>query len=93
MEQQNIQVRMNDQSLRTEYANHVMIVHSKEEFLFDFFSVFPPQGVHLDRIALSPAHAKRLWAALSEQIKIYEKENGQIQEMPQLSKKIGFQVE
>jgi hypothetical protein len=89
MEQQ-IQIKADDQTLKGSYANLAMINHTKEEFAIDFVNVLPPQGVLLSRIFMSPGHAKRLLAALDQNIKAYEKQFGKVTEAEIPEKTIGF---
>lgn len=95
-EQQQIQVKITDEILKGVYANLVVVGHSKEEFAMDFVSVSPAQGQGIvgAKVFLSPGHAKRLLAALSENIGKYEKQFGMIQEAKDASvnSEIGFQA-
>ena len=67
-----------------EYANFALITHSRSEFIADFARVLPglPKAVINSRVILAPEHAKRLLAALNDNITRYEKEFGKI-ELPQ----------
>ncbi|WP_026998404.1 DUF3467 domain-containing protein [Eisenibacter elegans] len=67
-----------------EYANLVMILHSNAEFVLDFIRMMPglPQPRVKSRVILTPEHAKRLVAALNDNIRQYEETYGAIQ-MPQ----------
>jgi hypothetical protein len=64
------------------YANLVMIAHSPEEFILDFIRVMPglPKARVKSRIVITPAHAKRLLAALQDNIGKYEGTYGPIGE-------------
>lgn len=66
---------------RGNYSNLVVIGHSVSEFCLDFASVLPgQQGAQVQsRIILAPEHAKRLLAALQDNIQKYEKQFGGIQ--------------
>ena len=62
------------------YSNLAIITHSPTEFILDFASMLPGLAkpeVH-DRIIMNPEHAKRLLAALNENIVKYENEYGKI---------------
>jgi len=85
-----VNVRAVDEDLKAKYVNHIAMVVTKEEFILDCLSVFGPQGVLVNRIALSPGHAKRLNNLLSEQIKQYEDNYGSISEAEESPRKIGF---
>lgn len=73
---QQIQIKAADEVLRGTYANALQISHTKDEFVFDFLSLFPPQGHLVSRVVTSPAHAKQIVAALTENIKKYETQHG-----------------
>ncbi len=66
------------------YSNLVMIAHSPEEFILDFIRVMPgvPKARVKSRIVVTPGHAKRLLAALAENIQRYEVQHGEIGEIP-----------
>ena len=66
------------------YSNLVMIAHSPEEFILDFIRVMPgvPKARVKSRIVVTPGHAKRLLAALAENIQRYEAQHGEIGETP-----------
>src|SRR5690625_7888740 len=63
------------------YSNLVMISHSPEEFILDFIRVMPgvPKARVKSRIIVTPQHAKRLLAALAENIDRYEGTHGEIE--------------
>ena len=63
-----------------EYANFAIITHSSSDFIVDFARVLPgvPKAQVKSRVILAPEHAKRLLAALQENIMRYEREFGQI---------------
>lgn len=63
------------------YSNLAMIAHSPEEFILDFIRVVPglPKGRVKSRIIVTPAHAKRLLAALEDNIGKYEASYGPIE--------------
>jgi len=67
--------------------------HTGEEFILDFMNVMPPQGSLVARVIVSPPHAKRLCAALQENIKRYEEKFGTISLAVVPDQKIGFKTE
>lgn len=89
---QQIQVKIDDKVLKGVYANLAQIAHTKEEFVLDFMSMMPPQGIVAARVYLNPAHAKRLALALSENIKKYEEQYGKLDEGTQQAPEIGFKT-
>jgi uncharacterized protein (DUF1778 family) len=66
------------------YANLAVITHSNAEFVVDFIRVMPgvPKAKVKSRIILTPEHAKRLLAALEDNIEKYESANGRIKVQP-----------
>ena len=66
------------------YSNLVMIAHSPEEFILDFIRVMPgvPKARVKSRIVVTPGHAKRLLAALADNIRGYEAQHGDIGDVP-----------
>ena len=64
------------------YANLVTVAHSNTEFVVDFIRYMP--GVSKARvkarIILTPEHAKRFLAVLTENIRKYEEQFGAIKE-------------
>ncbi len=65
---------------RGSYSNLAIISHSKNEFTLDFAAVLPGmQGPEVvSRIVMSPEHAKRLLAALQDNLGKYESQFGSI---------------
>lgn len=62
------------------YSNLAVIAHSSSEFVIDFIRVMPnmPKSKVKSRIIMNPEHAKRLFAALSQNIEKYEQQFGEI---------------
>ena len=67
------------------YSNLAIISHSHSEFVVDFIRLVPnvPKAKVKSRIVLTPQHAKRLMAALVDNIKKYEAQYGVIEEPEQ----------
>ncbi len=75
-----IELQLDDDIALGEYVNMARIYHNQTEFVMDAIFL-PPQSTKarvLSRIILSPAHAKFLHAALSQNIKLYEQKFGAI---------------
>jgi len=89
-----IQIEIDDLTAQGVYSNLAMISHSDSEFILDFIYVQPqaPRAKVRARVLTSPAHAKRLLAALKENIAKYEARFGEIKAGVQTEeeKKIGF---
>jgi hypothetical protein len=82
--QQQVQIKADEKELVGQYANLAMIHHNGEEFTLNFIYIFPsvPQGKLVSSVIVSPAHAKRLMRALSENISRFEAQFGPIPEGP-----------
>jgi len=77
-QQQELQISMPQEIQRGVYANQMMIAHTQEEFVLDFILATPPAGVVNARVLVSPGHAKRIAAALLENVAKYEAQFGEI---------------
>jgi hypothetical protein len=89
---QQIQVKITDEVLKGIYANLAQVAHTKEEFVVDFLSMMPPQGIVAARVYMSPSHTKRLAAALLDNVKKYEEQFGKIEEGTATAPEIGFKT-
>jgi hypothetical protein len=72
------------------YSNNMVVSHTREEFILDFLMVSPPAGTVTARVVLSPGHARRVLAALAENIRKYEAAFGAIPASDVPQGKIGF---
>ena len=79
-EQQSLQLELPQDVAQGEYANFAVITHSSSDFIIDFARVLPgvSKGQVKSRVILAPEHAKRLLAALQENITRYENNYGPI---------------
>lgn len=75
-----IQIELPEDVAQGTYSNLSIISHSSSEFVIDFIRVVPglPKAKVQSRIILAPDQAKRLLHALNENIKRYEKQNGNV---------------
>ncbi|MBS7566448.1 DUF3467 domain-containing protein [Mucilaginibacter sp. Bleaf8] len=67
------------------YSNLAVITHSNSEFVLDFIRVMPgiPKAKVKSRIIITPEHAKRLLAALADNVEKFEQDNGRINVQPE----------
>ena len=74
-----LQLELSPDVAQGEYSNLAMIIHS--EFILDFAAMLPglQKAKVKSRVILAPEHAKRLLAALQENIMRYEQEYGRIE--------------
>ena len=75
-----LQLELPQDVAQGQYANFAIITHSSSDFILDFARVLPglPKAQVKSRVILAPEHAKRLLAALQENIMRYEQEFGAI---------------
>ncbi len=76
-----LQIQIKPEQAGGTYANFALITHSKTEFIIDFAQMFPgmPACQVCSRIIQAPEHAKRLLAALQENVYKYEQQFGTIE--------------
>ncbi len=79
-QQQGLQIELTPDVAQGRYANFAIITHSSSDFVLDFARVLPglPKAQVKSRVILAPEHAKRLLAALQENVMRYEREFGAI---------------
>lgn len=73
-----VKLKINDTELKGVYSNHIGIMHTKDEFVIDFISMLPPEAIVNTRVITNPAALKRMYNAISMNIKKYEDRFGEI---------------
>jgi hypothetical protein len=78
-----ISIELNEEVAQGTYSNLAVITHSASEFVIDFVRIMPgiPKAQVKSRIIVTPEHAKRLVAALEDNIAKYEAVHGTIKEI------------
>lgn len=78
-----ISIELSDEVSQGTYSNLAIITHSTSEFILDFVRIMPgtPKAKVQSRIILTPEHAKRLMAALKDNISKYESVHGPIKKV------------
>ena len=81
-----LQIQLRPETADGKYSNLAMIGHGPNEFLIDFIFAAPgmPQAPVVSRIIMSPENAKQLMFALTDNVKKYEAQFGEI--MPRTPK-------
>ena len=81
--QNQINIELNEETAQGIYSNLAIITHSSSEFIVDFVRIMPgiPKAQVKSRIILTPEHAKRLVAALQDNIDKYEAAHGIIKDV------------
>lgn len=87
--QNQLQIQLRPEIADGKYSNLAMIGHGPNEFLMDFIFAAPgmPQAPVVSRIIMSPENAKQLMFALTDNIKKYEAQLGEI--LPRKNQGIG----
>ncbi|QCR23467.1 DUF3467 domain-containing protein [Pontibacter sp. SGAir0037] len=83
VEKQNqINIELTEEVAEGEYVNLAMIAHSSSEFVIDFIKLMPglPKAKVKSRVVITPEHAKRLLAALADNIQKFEESFGEIKQ-------------
>jgi len=75
---QELQIQVPPEVQRGVYANQMFATHTQEEFILDFILASQPAAVVNARVIISPTPAKRIVAALQENINNYESNFGEI---------------
>ncbi len=80
-----IKIVVSDQQALGTFANFASIVHNFAEFLIDFGRIVPGRDEVqvVSRVVMTPVHARQLLRALTENVAIYERNFGAINEGPQ----------
>lgn len=75
-----IDIEIKPEVAQGRYANLAIITHSSSEFILDFAQNMPglPKMQVNSRIIMTPEHAKRLLGALTENVRKYESQFGEI---------------
>ena len=75
-----IQIQLRPEVGDGKYSNLAMVGHGPNEFLIDFIFAAPgmPRAPVVSRVILSPENAKQLMFALTDNIKKYENQFGEI---------------
>jgi hypothetical protein len=83
-----INIELSEEIAEGVYSNLAMIAHSNSEFVLDFIRLMPgvPKAKVKSRIIITPEHAKRLLAALKDNIKKYEETFGAIKQTEEAPK-------
>ena len=86
-ESKTINIELPEEIAQGSYCNLCIVMHSPSEFVMDFVRVVPNRETARvqDRIILTPDNAKRLLATLSDNIRRYEAEHGEIRTEQRIS--------
>lgn len=77
-------IKADDDVAKGRFANVAQVASTQEAFVLDFAFVQGPAGWLLARILVSPTHAKRFHAVLSDSLARYEERFGSVDPGPLL---------
>jgi len=80
-EEKQIQIELKPDVAGGTYSNLAVITHSNCEFVIDFAQLLPgmQKAQVANRVIMAPEHAKRLLAALQDNVMKYEQQYGKIE--------------
>ena len=80
--EQNLKLNINPEVAKGTYSNLVVVSHNPTEIVLDFAQLLPGlEGAMVrERVIMNPIHAKRLLAALNDNLKKFEQQFGPIVE-------------
>jgi len=83
LQENQINIELSEEIAQGIYSNLAVITHSASEFVVDFVRIMPgiPKAQVKSRIILTPEHAKRLLAALQDNIAKFESVHGVIKDI------------
>ena len=73
-----LKIKIDDGVLPGKYANQIIIMHSKDEFILDFVTFLPPGPNVVSRVIMTPGHFKRILAGMNDNLQKYERNFGEI---------------
>ena len=83
LQENQINIELSEEIAQGIYSNLAVITHSVSEFVIDFVRIMPgiPKAQVKSRIILTPEHAKRLLAALQDNVAKFEAVHGIIKDV------------
>jgi hypothetical protein len=83
LQENQINIELSEEVAQGVYSNLAIITHSVSEFVVDFVRIMPgiPKAQVKSRIILTPEHAKRLLAAMQDNVAKFEAVHGTIKDV------------
>jgi hypothetical protein len=83
LQENQINIELSEETAQGIYSNLAIITHSSSEFVVDFVRIMPgiPKAQVKSRVIRTPEHAKRLVAALQDNIAKFEAVHGIIKDI------------
>lgn len=67
-----------DEALGGAYSNAMSVTHTRDEFIMDFSTTFPPTPKITARLIVSPSHLRRIISVLGDNLSQFEDKFGKI---------------
>ena len=75
------------------YSNAMFVMHTRDEFIMDCMTNFPPASKVTARLVVSPAHMRRIISVLGDNLSQYEDRFGKIEDgSPPSEQRLGFSL-
>ena len=71
-------LQVTDEVLGGAYSNFMTVMHTRDEFIVDFQTNFPPAPKITSRVVVSPTHLRRIISVLGDNLSQYEDKFGKI---------------
>lgn len=71
-------LQVTDEALGGAYSNAMSVMHTRDEFIMDFSTTFPPTPKITARLIVSPSHLRRIIGVLGDNLAQYEDRYGKI---------------
>ncbi len=71
-------LQVSDEVLGGAYSNAMSVMHTRDEFIMDFLTNFPPVSKVTSRVVVSPTHLRRIISVLGDNLSQYEDRHGKI---------------
>lgn len=71
-------LQVGDDVLGGAYSNAMAVMHTRDEFIMDFLTNFPPASKVTSRVVVSPTHLRRIISVLGDNLSQYEDKFGKI---------------
>ncbi len=71
-------LQVTDELLGGAYSNSMSVMHTRDEFIMDFLTNFPPLQKITSRVVVNPTHLRRIISVLGDNLSQYEDRFGKI---------------
>jgi hypothetical protein len=86
-------LQVGEELLGGAYSNAMSVMHTRDEFIMDCMTNFPPSSKVTARLVVSPAHMRRIISVLGDNLSQYEDRFGKIDDgAPPSEQRLGFSL-